>query len=114
MSKRENLLLLEDIVDACEKIQRYVINLSFDEFITDDKTIDAVIRNFEIMGEAANRLSDDIFLNYRNVEWRQIVGLRNRLTHGYFGVDYQILWKIIDENLLTFKQQIQIIINEIK
>jgi uncharacterized protein with HEPN domain len=71
--------------------------MEYEEFLADDKTIDAVIRNFEIIGEAANRLSDSLFIEFNNLNWRQIIGLRNRLIHGYFGVDYQILWMIITE-----------------
>ncbi len=113
MSKRNDLLLIEDIIEACEKVERYVSGITYDEFVKDDKTSDAVIRNFEIIGEAANRLSVDIFTNFENLNWRQIIGLRNRLIHGYFGVDYQILWTIIFENLPTFKLQINEIINDL-
>ncbi|MFN8255597.1 MAG: DUF86 domain-containing protein [Bacteroidales bacterium] len=107
MSKRSDILLLDDIVEACGKIEKFVKGLDYNEFLVDDKTTDAVIRNFEIIGEAANRLSDSIFTEFENLNWKQIIGLRNRLIHGYFGVDYQILWNIINENLSTFKQQIE-------
>ena len=106
MSEREDIFLLEDIIDSCNKIEKYVKDLTFDDFISDDKTIDAVIRNFEIIGEAANNLSDDIHNKYTNISWRQIIGFRNRLIHNYFGVDYQIIWQVIHENLETFKIQI--------
>ena len=111
MFKRNDILLLEDIVEACEKIEKYVKGLNYSQFIADDKTTDAVIRNFEIIGEAANRLTDRIFTEFDDLNWRQIIGLRNRLIHGYFGVDYQILWNIISDNLLIFKQQIEQIKN---
>ncbi len=114
MSKRNNLFLLEDIIEACEKIQKYVNCLNYNDFINDDRTIDAVIRNFEIIGEAANNLSNEIFNKYSNVQWKQIIGLRNRLIHGYFGVDYQIIWHIINENLNNFKEQIENILIELK
>jgi len=113
MSKRDNLLLLEDIVESCCKIQRYVENLSFEDFTKDDKTIDAVIRNFEIIGEAANNLSNDLLNKYTDIQWRQIIGLRNRLIHAYFGIDYTIIWKVISENLNIFKFQIENLIKEI-
>jgi uncharacterized protein with HEPN domain len=114
MSKRNDILLLEDIAEACNKIERYVKGMTFDEFKNDDKTSDAVIRNFEIIGEAANRLSQEIILKYDTLQWRQIIGLRNRLIHGYFGVDYQILWIIISQNLSPLKKQINEIINKLK
>jgi uncharacterized protein with HEPN domain len=114
MSKRNDLLLLEDIVESCEKIQKYVYNLDYNEFINDDKTIDAVIRNFEIIGEAANNLSQDLFNKYPFIRWSQIIGMRNRLIHGYFGVDYQIIWQVINENINDLKEQMKKILRESK
>ena len=107
MSKRDDILLLEDINESCDKIFRYIENMAYEDFINDEKTIDAVIRNFEVIGEAANRLSDDIYREYNKVKWRQIIGLRNRLIHGYFGIDYKIVWTIIGDNLTEFQKQIK-------
>lgn len=114
MSKRNSRLLLEDIFEACVKIFQYTAGMEYNDFINDEKTIDAVIRNFEIIGEAANRLPNEFILKHNSVVWRQIIGLRNRLIHAYFGVDYQILWKIINENLNEFKIQIETVLNSSK
>jgi uncharacterized protein with HEPN domain len=73
--------------------------LAFEQFINDSKTVDAVIRNFEIIGEAANRLSDDFKITYSNVNWFRIRGFRNRIVHDYMGIDYQIVWNIIENDL---------------
>jgi uncharacterized protein with HEPN domain len=94
MSKRTPLLLLEDIQESAEKILDYTRNLSFEEFSKDNKTIDAVIRNFEIIGEASNLLPDEIKDKYTEIDWHRIRGFRNRIVHDYFGVDLQIVWKI--------------------
>ena len=94
MSKRTPLLLLEDIQESAQKIIDYTRNLSFEEFSKDNKTIDAVIRNFEIIGEASNLLPDEIKDNYTEIDWHRIRGFRNRIVHDYFGVDLQIVWKI--------------------
>ncbi len=107
MSKRDNYLLLQDICEACDKIEAYTSEMSFNEFLSDDKTKDAVIRNFEIIGEAANRLSEKVLLQNLSLNKQQIIGLRNRLIHAYFGVDYQILWNIIKHNLPVLKQEIE-------
>jgi uncharacterized protein with HEPN domain len=104
MSKREPTLLVEDIIDSANKILEYTHTLSFEEFINDSKTIDAVIRNFEIIGEAANRLPDDFKAKYSNIEWHRIRGFRNRIVHDYFGIDYSIVWEIKESflsNLIT-------------
>lgn len=94
MSKRESKLLVEDIMDSANKILEYTQGLSFEEFTNDSKTIDAVIRNFEIIGEAANRLPEDFKDTHSNVDWHRIRGFRNRIVHDYFGIDYSIVWEI--------------------
>lgn len=94
MSKREPFLLVEDIIDSAHKIIEYTADLSFQEFIADSKTIDAVIRNFEIIGEAANRLPEDFKELHPNIDWHRIRGFRNRIIHHYFGIDYSIVWEI--------------------
>ncbi|MCF8372680.1 MAG: DUF86 domain-containing protein [Bacteroidales bacterium] len=110
MSKREDILLLEDILESINKLFSYTKDFDFDSFKRDDKTIDAVIRNFEIIGEAANRLSPQLYSENGSVQWHQIIGLRNRLIHGYFGVDIQIIWNIISKDLQLFKTQIESVI----
>jgi uncharacterized protein with HEPN domain len=89
MSKRDSRLLLDDILLSIDKITEYTHDLSFDEFLNDSKTLDAVIRNFEIIGEAANRLPDDIKDEYPLVDWHRIRGFRNRIVHDYMGIDFQ-------------------------
>jgi uncharacterized protein with HEPN domain len=113
MSKREALLLLQDINESIKKIKSYTIGMSFEMFQNDDKTIDAVIRNFEIIGEAANRIPDEIKEKFNNVNWHRIRGFRNRIVHDYMGVDLEIIWEIIEKNLDELKVQIEEIINQI-
>ena len=94
MSKREPILLIEDIIESGKKIIEYTNNLSFSDFSEDSKTIDAVIRNFEIIGEAANRLAEDFKEKHSEIDWYRIRGFRNRIVHDYFGIDYEIVWEI--------------------
>ncbi|MBE0637665.1 MAG: DUF86 domain-containing protein [Bacteroidales bacterium] len=95
MSKRDTRLLLDDMLQAALRIRNYTEGYDFEAFFNDEKTIDAVVRNFEIIGEAANRI-DPLFRNqHPNVEWKRIRGFRNRIVHDYFGVDYEIVWDII-------------------
>ena len=94
MSKREPVFLVEDIIDSANKIIEYTHSLSFEDFTKDSKTIDAVIRNFEIIGEAANRLPEDFKDKHPGVDWHRIRGFRNRIVHDYFGIDYSIVWEI--------------------
>lgn len=94
MSKRADNLLVDDIATAIQKILEYTSGLSFDEFVNDVKTFDAVIRNFEIIGEAANRLPDEFKEQHDTIDWHRIRGFRNRIVHHYFGIDYKIVWTI--------------------
>ena len=113
MSKREPLLLLIDIIDSINKIKRYTIGQSFDDFLNDDKTSDAVIRNFEIIGEAANRISDEIKDEFPSVNWFRIRGFRNRIVHDYMGIDYGIVWNIIENDLDNLDLEIKTIIEQL-
>jgi uncharacterized protein with HEPN domain len=99
MSKRAPQLLLEDIVASGNKILSYTSNLSYEQFLEDEKTMDAVIRNFEIIGEAANRLPEEIKDQYPQIDWHRIRGFRNRIVHDYMGIDYKIVW-LIKESFL--------------
>lgn len=94
MSERDSSLLIEDIIESAKKILIYTRNLSFDDSTKDSKTIDAVIRNFEIIGEAANRLPENFKDEHDSIDWHRIRGLRNRIVHHYFGIDYSIVWEI--------------------
>jgi uncharacterized protein with HEPN domain len=94
MSKRNDQLLIDDIIDSGEKILEYTSGLAFEEFIDDNKTLDAVIRNFEIIGEASNRLSDAFKAANDQIDWHRIRGFRNRIVHDYAGIDYSIVWEI--------------------
>jgi len=94
MSKRNPELLVEDILDSCHKIMDYTKDISFEEFVSDSKTIDAVVRNFEIIGEAANRLPEEFKDLHQNIDWYRIRGFRNRIVHDYIGIDYSIVWQI--------------------
>ena len=102
MSSRDPKLLVGDILDSAQKILTYTAGQSFDEFTNDSKTIDAVIRNFEIIGEAAKRLPEDFKDSFREIDLHRIRGFRNRIVHDYFGIDYSIVWTIKE----TFLQQL--------
>ena len=99
MSKRDDRLLLLDMLESAEKIQRYTANLNFEEFLENEMVLDAVARNFEIIGEAANRISTDFKNSHLQIEWTRMTGLRNRIIHDYFGIDHEIMWTIIQDNI---------------
>lgn len=114
MSKRDTLLLLGDMLDSAKKIKRYTANMNHESFLSDEKTIDAVVRNFEIIGEAANRIDPDFQTKNPELEWKRIRGFRNRIVHDYFGIDYEIVWEIIEKNLDELIEWIEITIDKNK
>lgn len=94
MSKRVPELLIEDILLSSQKIFEYTNELSFKEFISNSMVVDAVIRNFEIIGEAANRLPEEFKDKHPEVDWFRIRGFRNRIVHDYVDINYKIIWEI--------------------
>ena len=95
--KRDARLYLDDIVEAIQRIEEYSQHPDFDSFKQDRKSVDAIVRNFEIMGEAVNRIPSELRNKYPNIPWTEMLGMRNKLIHEYFGVDTEILWKTIKE-----------------
>ncbi|MBA7627386.1 hypothetical protein ES703_34848 [subsurface metagenome] len=112
MSKRPINLLLNDIRQAIDRIEQYIKNLSFDAFSNDQKSVDAVVRNLEIIGEAASRLTDEFKEKYSEIEWYKVVGLRHRIVHEYFGIDLEIIWQILQKDLPELRQKITRIIGD--
>jgi uncharacterized protein with HEPN domain len=96
---RDSALYLEDILEAIRKIRKYVSPLTFDNFCQDEKTVDAVVRNLEIIGEASKKLPDDLKNLHPEIEWRKITAIRNIVVHQYFGIDNHIIWDVVSTKL---------------
>lgn len=112
MSKRGDLECLTDIREAIARIEQYTAGLDYQAFLADTKTQDAVVRNLEILGEAAKNLSADFRKKHKNIEWKSIAGTRDRLVHDYFGVNWDIVWNVIAEKLRPLRNQIEILLRE--
>ena len=107
MSSRGTKLYLTDILDSIDKIGLYTAGISFSNFSKDSKTIDAVVRNLSINGEAAANIPANVSAANSQIPWREMVGMRNKVVHEYFGVDEGILWKTIAEDLPRLHAQIE-------
>jgi uncharacterized protein with HEPN domain len=109
---RDYRLYLDDILESCRKIRLFTQGMSFQEFERDAKTQDAVIRNFEVIGEAANRLPEDVKSLYPDVEWAKIIGFRNILIHEYFGVKLETVWTAIQEKIPILEKETKSVLGE--
>ncbi|MCX5718542.1 MAG: DUF86 domain-containing protein [Nitrospirae bacterium] len=107
-------LYLQDILDAMLAVERFVEGMSFDEFKTDDKTSSAVIRKFEIIGEAAKQVPEEIRNKYPLIPWKEMAGMRDRLIHFYFGIKYELVWHTIKDVIPQVKPAIQDILRSLQ
>ena len=112
-NKLGNKVRLQHIAKALGEIGEYTKGIDFDAFKQNSIINQACIRQLEIIGEACNRLTDELKNSYPNIAWRQIIALRNLLIHQYFGVDLEIIWEVIKNDLPLFSQNINSILFEI-
>ena len=110
---RDYKLHLEDILHSIQQIFKYTQGISFDNFKADDKTFDAVVKNLEVIGEAAKNIPERIRNKNAEVEWKKITGMRDILIHEYFGIDIEIVWDIIRNKLPSLEKQIQKLLGSI-
>ena len=109
---RDYRLYLEDIVEAADRILRYTVGTGYDSFASDDKTVDAVVRNLEIIGEAAKKLPENAKQRMPDIEWRKIAGLRNILIHEYFGINKVIVWDVVQGKIPSLKTACENLLTE--
>ena len=112
MSDRIISHFLDDIFEAIEAIERFISQMGFEQFQSDEKTIRAIEREFEIIGEAVKKIPELITKDHPAVPWKAIAGMRDRLIHHYWDTEVEILWKTIEESLPPLKATITKIIEE--
>lgn len=114
MVKRNHQIFIKDVLDCILKIEHFAAGMSFDEFVADDKTMSAVIRKLEIIGEAVKNVPLAIRRKHSKIDWKEIAGMRDKLIHDYFGVDAEILWEVIKEDIPTLKPLIEQVFREVE
>jgi uncharacterized protein with HEPN domain len=112
--KREIGDYVQDIVEAMDKAMNFVEGMSFDEFTQDDKTVFAVVRTLEIIGEAIKNIPDEIRKDYPEIPWKGMAGMRDKVIHEYFGVNLKLVWKTIKERVPEIKPLFEMILRDLE
>lgn len=112
MSERADGDLLRDIQESMRRITTYTAGMTYDRFLDDIKTQDAVIRNLEIIGESTKRLSTGLRGKHTDMPWKGMAGVRDRLIHHYFGVNLDIVWDIVTVELPALESQVEAILQQ--
>lgn len=112
MSEKKSRVYLDDILLSAERIKDYTKNLSKENFYKDQKTIDAVVRNLEIIGEAARNIPETFKENHPEIPWSKMISMRNKVIHEYSGVDLDILWQTIEEDLQGLEDLVRELIED--
>jgi len=107
MSRRKWEFRLKDMLDAARRIEMYIEGLAFEDFVKDEKTFDAVVRQLTILGEAACHVPDEVATRSPEIPWSVIRGMRNIVVHEYFGVDKGIVWKTATGNIPMLRSQLE-------
>ncbi|MEQ6389706.1 DUF86 domain-containing protein [Bacillaceae bacterium S4-13-58] len=105
--QREPKVFLEDKYNASSKIQTYTNGLSYDEFIDNEMVADAVIKNILVIGEAVKNIPEKIRKNNPQIEWRKMAGMRDMVIHGYFSINYRMVWDVVQNKIPVLKQEIR-------
>jgi uncharacterized protein with HEPN domain len=104
---------IQDILDSIDEIENFIEGMKFEEFVKDKKTINAVTRSVEVIGEAAKKIPKSIRNKYPTIPWKKISGMRDKLIHEYFGIDLEILWKVARDNIPPLRLTIKNILEDL-
>jgi uncharacterized protein with HEPN domain len=112
MKKRIATDYLKDILEAIDEVETFIDNLTYDEFVKDRKTLNAVVRSIEVIGEATKNIPESLRAKYKELPWREMAGMRDKLIHGYFGIDTETIYEAAKTNIPSLKSSIQKMLKE--
>jgi len=103
-----------DVLSSIREIEEFIKDMSFNDFIKDRKTVNAVIRSLEVMGEAVKKIPQEIRDKYPKIPWKYIAGMRDKLIHEYHGVDLEIIWEVIKKEIPSLKPEFEKVLKELR
>src|SRR3989344_4091759 len=114
MKKRDHRLFIKDIIAAMEYIEKFVGDMALEELEADEKTSSAVIRKFEIIGEAVKHIPNKVKEEHKGIQWKSMTGMRDRLIHAYFGIDYKLVWAAIKNEIPKLKPKLEKLLSSLE
>lgn len=114
MSERGDREFLNDIREAMVRIESYIAGMNYEDFLNDIKTQDAVVRNIEIIGEAAKNITVGLKSKHKDIDWKKIAGMRDKIIHFYFGINLDVVWKTSKNKIPELKEKIEKILKELE
>ena len=114
MKKRDYLDYVQDIIDSIIDMEKFIGEMDFNDFSQDKKTLNAVVRSLEVIGEAAKKIPESLRKKYQKLPWKEMAKMRDKLIHGYFGVDIEIVWKVVKDEIPPLKPLIDQVLKDLK
>jgi len=112
--KRNVEIYIKDIIEYMERAENHIRNFQLDQFLKDDKTCDAVIRCIEVIGEAAKNIPEEIRISYPSISWRDLAGMRDKIIHSYFTVDFETVWLVVKEDIPRLKPMVKKVLEKME
>lgn len=109
--RKDNLVYIDDILSSIKKINKFCKGIGKEDFMENELLMDGVVRNLEIIGEAASNLTASFRERYKEIEWRKMIGMRNRIIHAYDTVDFEIVWDVVRKDLPELKKKLKAIVS---